>query len=32
MERILNAFTEVRERRNLLRSDPHFVTQVSQSH
>ena len=32
MEQILNANTEVRERRDQLPSETHFVAQVSQSH
>ena len=32
MEQILNANTEVRERRDQLPSDTHFATPVSQSH
>ena len=32
MEQILNANTELRERRDQLPSDTHFGKQVSQSH
>jgi len=32
MEQILNANTEVRERRDQLPSETHFVAPVSQSH